>query len=129
MDTNVPDPLQLLQHDGAWPKLTWKDLVQAYHENLCRDNALINSEITLLGIQLFCLNGCHQPALFRLETTSDVERLRPHMKMITGDFWTYSRLAQYRKIAESAKLTSLPIHLQKLLTTFLKNTWALQKFG
>ena len=33
------------------------------------------------------------PALFGLETTRNVEKLRPHLKMLTGDYLTYSRRA------------------------------------
>ena len=101
---DLPDPLHLLQHDDAWSKSTWKNLcstkIKAYHEKLWRDKALTNSKMTFLNIQLFGLNGRHHPAQFGLETTRDVERLRPHMKMLTGDYLTYSRIALDRKTGD-----------------------------
>ena len=48
-------------------------------------------------IQLSGLNGRHHPALSGLYTTRDVEKLRPHIKMLTGDYLTYSRIASDRK--------------------------------
>ena len=100
----LPDPLHLLEHDDAWPKSEWKNLcstkVRVFHEKLWRDKALTNSKMNFLNIQLCGLSGRHHPALFGLETTRDVERLRPHMKMLTGDYLTYSRLALDRQTGD-----------------------------
>ena len=49
-----------------------------------------------LNVQLCGLTGRHHPALSGLETTREVEKLRPHLKMLTGDYLTYSRIAQDR---------------------------------
>ena len=56
--------------------------------------------MNFLNIQLTGLNGRHHPALSGLETTRDVERLRPHLKMLTGDYLTYSRIAEDRKMGD-----------------------------
>ena len=47
-----------------------------------------------LNVQLAGLTGRHHPALSAIYTTTDVERLRPHIKMLSGDYLTYSRVAQ-----------------------------------
>ena len=97
----LPDPLKLLQNEDAWPKSEWKawcsTRVRSYHEKLWRYKAISNSKMKYLNIQLFGLNGHHHPALSGLYTTRDVEKLRPHIKMLTGDYLTYSRIASDRK--------------------------------
>ena len=94
----LPDPLSLLQNESAWPKVVWKNWcvtkIRAYHEKLWRHKALTNSKMRFLNIQLTGLSGRHHPALSAVYTTRDAERLRPHLKMLTGDYLTYSRLAQ-----------------------------------
>ena len=91
----LPDPLSLLQNEDAWPKSVWKNYcltkIRAYHEKLWRVQALTNSKMTFLNIQLSGLTGRHHPALSGVHTTRDVERLRPHLKMLTGDYLTYAR--------------------------------------
>ena len=100
----LPDPLHLLEQQDAWPKSEWKNWclvkVRSYHEKLWRSKSLSNSKMTFLNIQLLGLSGRHHPALFGLETTTDVEKLRPHLKMLTGDYLTYSRRALDRKTGD-----------------------------
>ena len=45
-------------------------------------------------MQLAGLTGRHHPALSAIYTTRDVERLRSHIKMLSGDYLTYSRVTQ-----------------------------------
>ena len=93
----LPDPLSLLQNEDAWPKVVWKNWcvtkIRAYHEKLWRVQALTNSKMRFLNIGLSGLTGRHHPALSAVYTTRDSERLRPHLKMLTGDYLTYSRVA------------------------------------
>ena len=97
----LPDPLSLLQHEDAWPKSVWKNWcltkIRAHHEKLWRVQALTNSKMTFLNIQLAGLTGRHHPALSGILTTRDVERLRPHLKMLAGDYMTYSRVSLNNK--------------------------------
>ena len=53
--------------------------------------------MSFLNIQLSGLSGRHHPALSGIKTTRDVQRLRPHIKMLSGDYLTYSRIAQDNK--------------------------------
>ena len=97
----LPDPLRLLQQEDAWPKSKWRNWcttkVRAYHEKLWREKSLTNSKMIFLNVQLHGLNGRHHPALFGLKTTRQVEKMRPHLKMLSGDYLTYSRIALDRK--------------------------------
>ena len=97
----LPDPLRLLQQEDAWPKSKWRNWcttkVCAYHEKLWKEKSLTNSKMLFLNVQLLGLNGRHHPALFGLKTTMQVEKMRPHLKMLSGDYLTYSRIALDRK--------------------------------
>ena len=97
----LPDPLQLLQQEDAWPKSKWRNWcttkVRAYHEQFWREKSLTNSKMSFLNVQLLGMNGRHHPALYGLNTTRQVEKMRPHLKMLSGDYLTYSRIALDRK--------------------------------
>ena len=93
---SLPDPLKLLESEDAWPRSVWKGWcqtkVRAFHEKVWRTRALSNSKMSYLNVQLSGLTGRHHPALSGILTTRDVERLRPHIKMLVGDYLTYSRV-------------------------------------
>ena len=97
----LPDPLRLLQQEDAWPKSKWRNWcttkVRAYHEKLWKEKSLTNSKMLFLNVELLGLNSRHHPALFGLKTTWRVEKMRPHLKMLSGDYLTYSRIALDRK--------------------------------
>ena len=101
---SLPDPLGLLEREDAWPKSKWRNWcmtkVRSYHEQLWRSKSLTNSKMNFLNIQLSGLSGRHHPVLLGLQTTRDVEKLRPHLKMLTGDYLTYSRIANDRKVGD-----------------------------
>ena len=92
----LPDPLTLMQGD-PWPKEKWKTLINTritvYHETVLRRKALGNWKLSLLNVQLTGLTGRHHPVLSGLFTTHDVSRLRPHVKMLAGDYTCYATLA------------------------------------
>ena len=101
---SLPDPLGLLEREDAWPKSKWRNWcmtkVRSYHEKLWRVKSLTNSKMTFLNIQLSGLSGRHHPVLLGLQTTRDVEKLRPHLKMLTSDYLTYSRIANDSKAGD-----------------------------
>ena len=92
----LPDPLTLMQGD-PWPKEKWKTLINTritvYHETVLRRKALGNWKLSFLNVQLTGLTGRHHPVLSGLFTTHDVSRLRPHVKMLAGDYTCYATLA------------------------------------
>ena len=126
---DLPDPLLLIEQQDAWPKSEWKNWcttkVRAYHEKLWRGRALSNSKMNFLNVQLCGLTGRHHPALCGIDTTREVEKLRPHLKMLTGDYLTYSRIALDRGTgdpccricrSEQPLLTSPPETIAHILT-------------
>ena len=94
----LPDPLKLLEMEDAWPKLVWKSWcttkVRSYYEKRWREKSLSNSKMTFLNTQLL---GRHHPGLYGLMTTRDMKKIRPHIKMLTGDYLTYSGVATERQ--------------------------------
>ena len=95
----LPDPLALMEGD-LWPKNRWKSHIQTairvHHEALLRRKALSNSKLTFLNIQLTGLAGRHHPILSGVHTAQDVVKLRPHVKMLAGDYLSFSTLARER---------------------------------
>ena len=94
---NLPDPLSLLESE-VWPKLKWKELtktrVQAYHEQLLREKARQNSKMEYLNVELTGLTGRSHPILSGVNTAREVEKLRPAVKMLAGDYLTFARLSK-----------------------------------
>ena len=92
----LPDPLALMQVD-PWPKEKWKSLINTkitvHHESLLRRKALSNWKLSFLNVQLTGLSGRHHPVLSGIFTTHDASRLRPHVKMLTGDYPCFATLA------------------------------------
>ena len=106
----LPDPLTLMQGD-AWPKEKWKTLVRTkitvHHESALRRKALSNWKLGFLNIQLTGLTGRHHPALYGVFTTHDVSRLRPHIKMLSGDYTCYATLGIERDMDPQCRICSL----------------------
>ena len=104
---NLPDPLKLL-NGPLWPKTRWKNVVQtaiiSHHEGIVREKALTNSKLTFLNCQLTGLAGRNHPVLFGVHTTQDVSRLRPHLKMLAGDYMTSASLAKERGTDPACKI-------------------------
>ena len=114
---NLPDPLLLLD-GGLWPKQRWKTHIQAkilaHHEADLRKKALTNSKLNFLNVQITGLSGRCHPILSDIHTTQDVVRLRPHVKMLAGDYLCYATLAKERgsdprcRLCSSFPLASAP---------------------
>ena len=106
---HLPDPLALMQGD-AWPSERWKTLVKTkitvYHESALRRKALTNWKLSYLNIQVTGLTGRHHPVLSGVFTTHDVCRLRPHIKMLSGDYTCYATLGIERDMDPQCRLCS-----------------------
>ena len=93
---NLPDPLLLL-NTTPWPKQRWKShtriAVISYHEAIWRQKAKANVKLQYLNVQATGLNSRIHPMLSQLLTTQDVALVRPHVKMLAGDYMCYSFLA------------------------------------
>ena len=92
----LPDPLALLQCGQVWKKSSWKTLtktrVTVHYENILREEALKNSKMKYLNVEVQGLSGVPHPALLNIENAQEVKKLRAHIKLLSGDFLTAERL-------------------------------------
>ena len=94
---SITDPLKLME-EPAWTKGRWKTytttLVTTYHEKKLRETAINNSKMDLLNVAVTGLCGLPHPIMAGVDTTRDVKKLRPQIKMLAGDYLTYGTLAK-----------------------------------
>ena len=90
----LADPLHCLKKDAP-KKSEFKEEVRtkitAFYEKELRKNAENNSNMTYLNISISGLRGKRHPALSNMMTTREVEKSRPHIKMMCKDYYTYQR--------------------------------------
>ena len=95
----LPNPLSLLE-TLPWPKDKWKQhvkaLVTSHHERKLRAKAASNYKLSFLNILATGLSGRLHPILAWQQTTQDVTLIRPHIKMLAGDYQCSAYLAQDR---------------------------------
>ena len=103
----LPDPLLLLDQT-PWPKEHWKSVtntaVISHHEKVLRTKALQNLKLKYLNVQATGLSGRQHPILSWILTTQDVVMVRPHLKMLAGDYQCYANLAADRGSDPSCRL-------------------------
>ena len=96
---HLPDPLLLLD-STPWPKQRWKEdtkiAVLSHHEAIWRKKAAKNFKLQYLNVQCTGLSARPHPVLAWVLTTQDVVIVRPHIKMLAGDYLCYSFLAHDR---------------------------------
>ena len=89
---NLEDPLSCLQRDPP-SKSCYKETVltkiSAFHENELRSKARDNDYMQYLNVSLSGLRGRHHPSLSNIITTEEVKKLRPHLKLLSGEYITY----------------------------------------
>ena len=104
---NLPDPLHLLD-SPPWPRERWKMhtriAVTSHHERLLRSKASNNIKLKYLNVQTSGLSGRSHPMLTSVHTTQDVTRLRPHIKMLSGDYLSYVNLDHDRGIGPHCRM-------------------------
>ena len=109
----LPDPLELLDCQ-PWPKDTWKQHTKAaiisHHESTLRQTASRNMKLQYLNVQAIGLTGRIHPAIAWVLTTWDVYMVRPHIKMLAGDYLCYADLAHDRGLDPHCRLCQLLSH-------------------
>ena len=94
---NLPDPLVLLSAT-PWPKCRWKShikiAVTSYHESVWRQKSSQNSKLEFLNVKASGLSGKVHPALSWVMTAYDVNIIRPHLRMLAGDYPSYASISQ-----------------------------------
>ena len=71
-----PPPTKQLYREYILTKIT------VYHENRLRMNALTNSKMSYLNVNLKGINGRCHPALYGVSTTKEVAKLHAHIKLL-----------------------------------------------
>ena len=104
---SLPDPLLLLD-TTPWTKERWKNhtsiAVLSHHESVLRRNVIKNRKLQYLNVQCTGLTSRPHPVLSWLLTTQDVDMVRPHIKMLAGDYLCYSFLAHDRGLDPQCRL-------------------------
>ncbi len=88
----LEDPLQSILKDPP-TKAFFKEQVltkiTAFHENKLRKSALNNSKMLYFNVNICNLRGRYHPAICNVTSAKEVEQMRPHLKMLLGDYLTY----------------------------------------
>ena len=112
---NLPDPLALL-HREAWKKSRWtiltKTRITIFHEKQLREQALENSKMRYLNVELQGLSGAPHQAILNIFTTQDALKLRYHIKFLSGDYLTAERITK--------KLGNMSNHVPTCWTMYLR---------
>ena len=90
----LEDPLSCLQRDAP-EKSEYKEAVitkiSAFHEKELRLKAQKNEYMKYLNVSLSGLRGKYHPCLSNIVTTEEVQKLRPYLKFLSGDYLTYQK--------------------------------------
>ena len=104
---NLPDPLLLLD-TLPWSKERWqqhtKAVVTSHHESILREKAGSNLKLSYLNVQATGLSGRTHPVLSWLLTSRDVALIRPHLRMLAGDYQCYAYLSHDRGLEPHCRL-------------------------
>ena len=123
----LPDPLKLFESTPmtkqAWKSLTWT-LVTSFHERELRAQALSNSNLRFLNVQLLGLSGKPHPALYNITETREALKFRAHIKLLTGDFPSYELLGNQRGTDLHCRLCPAPIESTQHILTLRQATSA-----
>ena len=65
--------------------------ITAFQENELRNKAQGNDLMQYLNVNLSGLRGRQHPCLSNVITVDEVKKMRPHLKLLTGDYLTYKR--------------------------------------
>ena len=87
----LQDPLISLSQDPP-PKSTFKEEVMTkitvYHERKLRENASTNSKMQYLNVYACNLRGQAHPSICNVTSVEEARQMRPHLKMLSGDYFT-----------------------------------------
>ena len=94
----MTDPLTCLSMDPP-TKSSYKDycvtMVTSFHENELRQKAKENINMKYFNVTITGLRGRHHQAISNAVTVNEVRKMRPHLKMLAGDYPTYETRAQW----------------------------------
>ena len=83
----------ILKNESQPSKSKYKEYIltkiTAFHEQELRREASKNDMMKYLNVSLIGLRGKIHPALKNVTTTHAVRKMRPHIKMLSGDYLTF----------------------------------------
>ena len=89
---DMRDPLECLNSDPP-TKSQYSEYVltkiTAYYEKELRQEAKTNSCMEFLNVNMVGLRGKHHPVITKIVTPVEVQKMRPHLKMLCGNLLTY----------------------------------------
>ena len=90
----MEDPLSCIRRDPP-TKSIYKEYVltkiSSFHETELRNMAYENSCMKYFNVSIFGLRGRIHPAIRNINNTNEVVNMRPHLKMLIGDYLTYEK--------------------------------------
>ena len=95
----IQDPLSAIQMAPP-TKSEYKQYIitkiTVHHERRLREIAATNSKMKYLNVNIKGLNGRPHPALQGVSKTSEIKKLRAHMKILCSDLYTSEVRAKYQ---------------------------------
>ena len=104
------------------PKTKYKSSILVkitqFWETKLRKDAQNNSKMKYLNVNLTGLSGRCHPALHEITTTQQVSKMRPHLRMLCNDYYTYEQKAKYQGGSPACKLCTSkePESIEHILT-------------
>ena len=88
----IEDPLKTLERPPT-SKLSYKKSIMAkitsYHEKELRKLSENNEAMKYLNVSVLGLSGRPHPAITGVTTSHEVKKMRPHIKMLSGNYITF----------------------------------------
>ena len=90
--------------------------ITAFHEKEMRKKASKNEFMKYFNVSLFGLRGKLHPAVTNIYTAHSVKKVRPHIKMLVGDYLTFEKKSEqsggspFCKLCDKSEPESL-VHL------------------
>ena len=116
----LPDPLLLMQQPEI-TKAQWKTLVKvkitAFHEAELRQKAMKSESLKYFNVQLLGLTGRPHLVILSANDKRSIEKLRIHLKFLTGDFLSYSKLARNQGCDPYCRLCLAPVENRQHILT------------
>ena len=91
--------------------------ITSFHERSLRVDSDSNSKMKFLNVAITGLRGCHHPVMSDIVTSSDVGKLRPAVKLLTCDYYTYSQRATHSGCSAQCRLCSADFENLEHVTT------------
>ena len=103
----MEDPLICLQRSPP-PKSVYKNYVAAkilsFHESELRQMATQSQSMKYFNVSLLGLQGRCHPAICNVLNTKEVMNMRPHIKVLSGDYLTFEKQSRQSGVSPDCRL-------------------------